>query len=184
MSEMTLGQSAYEARIAARRTRLLCAGESAQPEPPAWAHLSAGERADEEAGAQRAIAAYFASLGTVAAEQVLAAIRESLKSAPAREMAWLRELYAAAVDFADIWAELLVSMPDDYGCEMNCAEAEAVAGLYRVLGNDNTARAVIAAHAAHDDEEERAAHDEDDGSGPSSQLHEGDWDDAVSEATS
>lgn len=82
------------------------------------------------------------------------------ESRPASELAWLRELYASAVHFADTWAELLVAMPDDYGCEMNCAEANAVAGLFRVLGNDVTADAIVAAHMAHDDDEERASHDE------------------------
>lgn len=51
-------------------------------------------------------------------------------------------------------------MPDDYGCTMNCAEANAVAWVYRALGNDGTADGIIAAHAAHDDAEERASHDE------------------------
>lgn len=58
MTARTPEQAAYEARLTARRTRLLCAGESAGDER-AWPHLSAAERADEEAGAKAAIAAYI-----------------------------------------------------------------------------------------------------------------------------
>jgi hypothetical protein len=43
---------------------------------------------------------------------------------------------------------------------MNCAEANAAADLYRALGLDAEAGAIIAAHVEHDDEEERATHSE------------------------
>jgi hypothetical protein len=64
----------------------------------------------------------------------------------------------AAGHFADVWAELLLSLPDDYGCEMNCAEANAVADLYRALGDDATAASVIAAHGDHDVEGDQHWH--------------------------
>lgn len=56
----------------------------------------------------------------------------------------------AARNFADTWYELLVAMPDEYNCEMNCAEANAAADLYRSLGLDDAAAVILAAHAAHD----------------------------------
>lgn len=52
--------------------------------------------------------------------------------------------------FCETWAELAVSLPDSYGCELNCAEADAMADLFRAVGQDATADAVIAAHAAYD----------------------------------
>lgn len=58
----------------------------------------------------------------------------------------------AAAGFADVWAELLTTLSDSYGCEMNCTEANAAAGLYRALGDESTAQLVLDAHARHDDE--------------------------------
>lgn len=52
--------------------------------------------------------------------------------------------------FCETWAELAVSLPDSYNCELNCAEADALADLFRAVGQDATADAVIAAHADHD----------------------------------
>lgn len=68
------------------------------------------------------------------------------------------ELGEAARYFAETWAGLLISMPDDYTCHMTCGEAEAAAGLYRALGYDDTAQAIVAAHMEHDDELEAANH--------------------------
>ena len=70
----------------------------------------------------------------------------------AAELATLRELRAVAAHFADTWAELLPNLPDDYECHMNCAEANAAAGLYWALGDDRTASAIIAEHARHDED--------------------------------
>lgn len=67
-------------------------------------------------------------------------------------------IVSAAEYFADVWAELLVSLPDDYGCEMNCAEANAAADLYRALGDDATAAQIIAAHGDHDAEGDQHWH--------------------------
>lgn len=74
------------------------------------------------------------------------------------ELATLRELHRVVGHFAGEWAGLLTTLPDDYDCEMTCAEANAAAGLYRALGDDATAQAVITAHAEHDDDEERTSH--------------------------
>jgi hypothetical protein len=60
----------------------------------------------------------------------------------------------AARYFAETWAELLPGLPDSYSCEMTCSEAEAAADLYRALGDDTTAAAIITAHAEHDTEED------------------------------
>lgn len=64
----------------------------------------------------------------------------------------------AAEHFANVWAELLTSLPDSYGCEMNCAEANAAADLYRALGDEATAALVLAAHAEHDEEGDEHYH--------------------------
>jgi hypothetical protein len=58
---------------------------------------------------------------------------------------------AAARHLAETWSELLPDLPDSYSCEMNCPEAEAAAYLYRTLGDDATADAIIKAHAAYDE---------------------------------
>jgi hypothetical protein len=70
--------------------------------------------------------------------------------AAARAVADADPVHGAARHFAETWAELFTALPDDYGCEMNCAEANAAAGLYRALGDDSTAAAIISAHAEHD----------------------------------
>jgi hypothetical protein len=62
------------------------------------------------------------------------------------------EVAEAAGHFADVWAELFTSLPDTYGCEMNCPEANAAAALYRALGDEGTADLIIKAHAARDEE--------------------------------
>lgn len=59
---------------------------------------------------------------------------------------------AAVTYFAETWQELMTGMPDDYRCTYTCGEANAAADLYRALGDDETAKAVIAAHAAYDEE--------------------------------
>lgn len=61
---------------------------------------------------------------------------------------------AAARKFADTWYELLVIMPEDYGCTMQCEEAEAVAALYRSLGLEREAATIITRHVAHHTEED------------------------------
>jgi hypothetical protein len=57
---------------------------------------------------------------------------------------------AAAGYFAEVWSELPPSLPDSYGCEMSCSEADVAADLYRALGDEATADAIITAHAEHD----------------------------------
>ncbi|HLJ99532.1 MAG TPA: hypothetical protein VKU39_06445 [Streptosporangiaceae bacterium] len=59
---------------------------------------------------------------------------------------------SAARSFTETWHELLTGLPDSYDCHMTCGEAEAAADLYRALGDGQAAGAIIAAHAAHDDE--------------------------------
>ena len=60
--------------------------------------------------------------------------------------------------FAETWAELLTSLPDNYECHMTCAEANAAADLYRALGDDDTAAAILGAHADHDEEGDQHYH--------------------------
>ena len=72
-----------------------------------------------------------------------AALRKALAASP---------LEAAALHFADIWSELITALPDSYGCELNCPEANAAEGLWRAAGDDGTADALASAHAEHDDE--------------------------------
>jgi hypothetical protein len=68
-------------------------------------------------------------------------------------------LRAISASFAGTWAELLWSMPDSYSCHMTCAEANAAADLFRALGRDADADAIIAAHAEYDTPEEVAEHE-------------------------
>jgi hypothetical protein len=61
-------------------------------------------------------------------------------------------LESAVRHFADIWRETLTELPDAYMCTYTCTEANAAADLYRALGDEDTAAAIIAAHAAYDEE--------------------------------
>jgi hypothetical protein len=58
----------------------------------------------------------------------------------------------AARHFTATWSELIEALPDSYGCEMNCPEANAAEELWRAAGDEGTAGAIAAAHAEHDDE--------------------------------
>lgn len=64
----------------------------------------------------------------------------------------------AAAHFTDVWAELMTALPDQYACEMNCAEANAAADLYRALGDDDTAALVLEAHGRYDTEDDEHYH--------------------------
>ena len=64
----------------------------------------------------------------------------------------LREKLAAVEHFAGIWRDTFPELPDAYDCTYTCAEANAAAGLYEALGDHGTAVAIIAAHAAYDDD--------------------------------
>jgi cell division septum initiation protein DivIVA len=68
------------------------------------------------------------------------------------------EIEDAARYFADTWSELLPSLPDSYGCELTCGEANAAADLYRSLSDDATAAAILAAHGAYDEEGDEHYH--------------------------
>ncbi len=61
-------------------------------------------------------------------------------------------IVAAAEWFGETWAELAMSLVDDYGCTMTCGEAEALTALFRALGLVRLAETVMAQHAAEDDE--------------------------------
>lgn len=74
------------------------------------------------------------------------------------ELGTAREKLAAAEHFAGIWRDTLPEPPDAYMCTYTCAEANAAADLYRALGDEDTARAIIAAHAAYDEDEDVDQH--------------------------
>jgi hypothetical protein len=56
--------------------------------------------------------------------------------------------------FTETWSELMTSLPDSYGCEMNCPEANAAEELWLAAGDEATADAIADAHAEHDTEED------------------------------
>jgi hypothetical protein len=58
-------------------------------------------------------------------------------------------------NFTTVWRDLLPYLPDDYDCWLNCPEADAAADLYRAIGDDAAADAVLDSHAVHDTEEEQ-----------------------------
>jgi hypothetical protein len=62
------------------------------------------------------------------------------------------EFARTVLHFTGTWGELMVDLPDVYGCEMNCPEANAAAGLWAAVGDEGTAMAIADAHAEHDDE--------------------------------
>ncbi|OII61197.1 hypothetical protein BJP40_06630 [Streptomyces sp. CC53] len=57
---------------------------------------------------------------------------------------------AAARNFVDTWAELAQFLPNDYDCTMQCAEADALAELFRAFGKGAIADEILSAHAEHD----------------------------------
>lgn len=66
-----------------------------------------------------------------------------------------RETVAA---FAETWSELAASLADEYGCHMTCAEADALAALFRSAGHHETADIIIERHAALEEEPEACTH--------------------------
>lgn len=54
--------------------------------------------------------------------------------------------------FAETWRELILDLPDNYDCHMNCTEVNAVADFYRALGDEAAAKAILNAHAQYDEE--------------------------------
>ncbi len=109
----TPGQRAYEARIVARRTRLLCAGESAAPEPPAW-HQAGAEHADWDAVVQAILGDAFPGLKRDLAEArrerdearaALSLIGQPL-SPNGIDSVYLHDLSAQDPDMSDEEAEL------------------------------------------------------------------------------
>ena len=71
------------------------------------------------------------------------------------DAAQLAGLYAEVLNFTTIWREPIVYNVDDYGCTMQCVEAEAAAGLWRAIGDEGTATALLLQHARHDTEEDQ-----------------------------
>lgn len=60
--------------------------------------------------------------------------------------------FAASEAFVECWADLLMSLPDDYACHMTCIEANLAADLLRAFGMTEHAEELIVAHAEHDEE--------------------------------
>lgn len=59
-------------------------------------------------------------------------------------------LLSAVTAFAKWWKHLVPSLPDDYDCRMTCEEADTAAGLFRALGDDDTAASILSAHSIYD----------------------------------
>lgn len=57
----------------------------------------------------------------------------------------------ASEEFAAVWAETLVALPDAYGFTFSCSEAEAARAFLAAHGYDRSADALLAAHAEHDE---------------------------------
>lgn len=88
------------------------------------------------------------------AERIAERLRLDPYAGPGAAEKALREAAGlnAARHFTETWRELVADLPDDYECHMNCAEANAAAGLWEAFGDPGTARALMAAHAARDEE--------------------------------
>ncbi|WP_433332479.1 hypothetical protein [Spirillospora sp. CA-294931] len=61
------------------------------------------------------------------------------------------EIYEAARDFVEVWAEEAQTLPCDYGCTMTCSEAETLAILLRAFGKTEVADSMLAEHAEYDE---------------------------------
>lgn len=57
----------------------------------------------------------------------------------------------AVQQFTRTWRDLASTLPSDYGCSLTCSEAEALALLFRVSGDTETAEWIIERHAETDE---------------------------------
>lgn len=60
------------------------------------------------------------------------------------------QLPEAITYFAEVWAEVIPGLPDSYGCELTCSEANAAADFFEAVGRPMDADSVIGAHANYD----------------------------------
>jgi hypothetical protein len=58
---------------------------------------------------------------------------------------------AVARNFAETWADLLLSLPDCYECTLTCAEANSAVEFLTVFGFSGFANALAGAHASYDE---------------------------------
>jgi hypothetical protein len=71
------------------------------------------------------------------------------------DAAQLLDVADEAAYFVSTWDELMtVMLADEYGCTMQCGEAEAAAALWRVTGRADRAELILDGHSAHDTEED------------------------------
>ena len=57
----------------------------------------------------------------------------------------------AAEHFVEVWMGLAQNLPDDYGCQMTCGEADALADLFAAFGYTTDAAEIVRNHAAFDE---------------------------------
>lgn len=63
----------------------------------------------------------------------------------------MSEFESAVRKFTEAWGSLATSLIGDYTCYMTCSEAEALATLFKVAGDEPTAIEIIANHARTDE---------------------------------
>jgi hypothetical protein len=68
----------------------------------------------------------------------------------------------AALAFAEHWGALIESLPGGYHCHMTCEEAESAAELFKALGDESTAVAILDEHGSFDEEGDRHFSESDD----------------------
>ncbi|MEU5878155.1 hypothetical protein [Spirillospora sp. NPDC047279] len=61
------------------------------------------------------------------------------------------EIVEVAREFVKIWADLAQDLPHNYGCTLNCDEAETLAHLFVVFGKDDVADSIVECHAEFDE---------------------------------
>jgi len=66
-------------------------------------------------------------------------------------IAELQGQLAAVRHFAEVWAELIPDLPDNYSYELTCTEANAAFDFFVEMGMPKVADAVIDAHSQRDD---------------------------------
>lgn len=107
---------------------------------------------------RHAIAASAQEAYEVRAAQEAAAAPAPPLDGDAAELATLRALRNVVFRFTETWGAEMRRLPERYRSEMSCREAEAAADLFRAIGDDETAGAIIDAHTPYDDEFDRADH--------------------------
>jgi hypothetical protein len=164
-SPPTAGAAIIEAELRDRLTAAKAYRERADDARNALAYAR-GRFSDLACSLDRSAKATAPSRKSQIEADIATAIREALAVTEQPDTSGQQDnpvaaIAVAAERFTAAWRELLPGLPDSYECHLTCAEANAAADLFDALLDGDTAAAIIAAHVAHDSDQEAATHQDD-----------------------